>query len=359
MQQTKRFGRAALVLAFALSLGACGSDPENENNNNGNNTNNAQDCGNGTLDADEQCDPGITAGQPGSCPSTCTRSDVCRASTLVGRAADCTARCEETEINTCAGGDGCCPSGCAEADDVDCSAACMAAACGTADDGCCPGLACDFGQDTDCTGGSVCGNGALDAGELCDPAIVAGQAGACPTACVDEFDACRVGELSGAGCNVACNFERISQCIDGDGCCAAGCDFDTDTDCPGVTLPGEACVEDRECVPSALAGGLCFGADDRPGYPGGFCAPVCLADADCPGTSGSHCFLPAAAQVGFCVPNCAGNDDCRGPEYECFDADDDAQDECLPVASGTASVGDACDNLQACAGRSVGYLHHR
>lgn len=74
-------------------------------------------CGNGARDPGESCD--------GDCPTGCTASDACVASTLRGSAESCTARCEHAAITACAAGDGCCPATCTSATDDDCAPACV------------------------------------------------------------------------------------------------------------------------------------------------------------------------------------------------------------------------------------------
>lgn len=71
-------------------------------------------CGNGTLEANETCDP------PDTCPTTCTSQQVCTAATLVGSSANCNAACATTSITACANGDSCCAPGCDSNNDNDC-----------------------------------------------------------------------------------------------------------------------------------------------------------------------------------------------------------------------------------------------
>ncbi|MFH2010387.1 MAG: hypothetical protein ABI333_27560 [bacterium] len=90
-------------------------------------------------------------------------------------------------------------------------------------------LACrsDCGDwDTSGCGSSVCGNGVVEPGETCDPIWD------CPTYC-DAQQACTRGTLHGSAstCDASCSYEPIASCVDGDGCCPAGCDSQTDSDC--------------------------------------------------------------------------------------------------------------------------------
>jgi hypothetical protein len=71
-------------------------------------------CGNGTVEAGETCDP------PSSCPRSCDDGDACTQDTLTGSAASCTATCTHQPIVSCQGGDGCCAAGCTRGNDSDC-----------------------------------------------------------------------------------------------------------------------------------------------------------------------------------------------------------------------------------------------
>ena len=99
-------------------------------------------CGNGVLDALETCDVAIPTGEPGACPTTCADDVTCTSDSVVN-AGTCAAECAFQVIDACAGGDGCCPIGCAPDADSDCSA--------------------------------TCGDGVVDANELCDTGIAAEQ----------------------------------------------------------------------------------------------------------------------------------------------------------------------------------------
>jgi hypothetical protein len=212
-------------------------------------------CGDGKLDPGEACDVGIAAGEPGACPSQCNDGAACSSDELVG--SGCAATCTHVEIVDCKPDDGCCPAGCNSTNDSDCSASCgngvvdpnescdiaisngapgacptecddaiactldqlvgsgCLAACShsvitqcASGDGCCP-AGCNSTNDSDCS--PVCGNGVLEGGELCDPAIQAGTTGACQTSC-DDGDACTADTVSGsaASCDLLCS--HTSKC---------------------------------------------------------------------------------------------------------------------------------------------------
>ncbi|MBI5508120.1 MAG: carotenoid 1,2-hydratase [Deltaproteobacteria bacterium] len=75
-----------------------------------------------------------------------------------------------------------------------------------------------------CSSEPVCGNDVVEDGERCD--------GNCPTACVAAA-ACMTAAVVGdsAGCSAHCEETPLATCVDGDGCCPAGCGATGDTDC--------------------------------------------------------------------------------------------------------------------------------
>lgn len=152
-------------------------------------------CGNGVVDAQETCDTAIPAGQPGACVTACSDGASCTTDTLEG-AGTCKAACAHAVITDCQSGDGCCPSGCTSATDSDCSA--------------------------------TCGNGVVDAGEKCDTGIAPGQPGSCPTSCNDGLACTTDTLLNGDTCGAECAHAVVTMCVDGDGCCPAGCPSDSD-----------------------------------------------------------------------------------------------------------------------------------
>jgi hypothetical protein len=238
-------------------------------------------CGNGKVESGETCDP------PGSCPTleTCMPANACLMAVIDGAAESCNATCAMVPIQHCVPNDGCCPSGCARGNDSDCSASCgdgvvdSAAretcepssqsqpcptncndndACsfdlltGSANncnvtcthltisnpfpfDGCCPHGA-NANNDSDCT--PMCGNGVVERGERCD--------GVCPDAAAcDDRDSCTRDNVNGRDCGRQCTHSAIGPNTGGtDGCCPAGANANTDSDCQATC--GNGVVEREE-----------------------------------------------------------------------------------------------------------------
>lgn len=174
-------------------------------------------CGNGKVEQGERCDTAIAPGSPGACPevSVCDDKDPCTKDS-VANAGTCTAECAPSVPATAdpATKDACCPSGATAATDADCN--------------------------------PNCGNGTLDSGEKCDPAIKSGS-GACPTSCTASTDPCtKVALVTADPCNPSCSSTTITTAKNGDSCCPKGASAANDDDCTAVcgngkVEPGEDC----------------------------------------------------------------------------------------------------------------------
>lgn len=178
-------------------------------------------CGDGIVDASEYCDPAIEAGKPGACPKDCGRSDdACAPLAIVG--SGCRQRCMVVRVTEARNGDGCCPEQIGAAEDDDCGA---------------------------------CGDGVVGPSESCDPPD------SCPTPeMCDSDDPCITAVFSGKAkkCTARCELKPISECVDGDRCCPAGCgaadapDDDCSSSCgDGIIASNgtETCEADSESDP--------------------------------------------------------------------------------------------------------------
>ena len=147
-------------------------------------------CGNGVVDAGETCD--------GDCPKSCPAANGCSTSKLTGSATTCDAECMMMEITATIAGDGCCPTGSNASADTDCPA--------------------------------KCGDKILDSNEKCE---VGSAELPCPTSC-DDADPCTKDVLVGsaAQCTAVCTNTMIVRPMNGDMCCPAGANAETDSDCP-------------------------------------------------------------------------------------------------------------------------------
>jgi hypothetical protein len=243
-------------------------------------------CGNGRVDPGETCDREIRAGAPGACPTTCAGDDACAPMVLHG--AGCDVECVAEPVQPSAEADGCCPDSANAENDADCS---------------------------------QCGDRQIGLGETCDP----------PDSCETPEDCvasalCTVAVFSGraAECTAACAIEPLTECIDEDACCPAGCSFETDSDCP------EDCGDG---VVDADAGETC-----DPGDPSSACDEPCDDDDPCtldeargsPERCDVRCthdpITRAHDDDGCCPPGVVGADD-SDCAPACEPAGDDAADD--------------------------------
>ena len=158
--------------------------------------------------------------------------------------------------------------------------------------------ACLFPPNGACT--DSCGDGTLQPYELCDPAIPTGAPGACPTSC-DDQNACTVDTLTGnpMQCSASCAHKPIDRCVSGDGCCPATCQGAMDRDCPC----GDGILQpDELCDPAIAAGapGACpVSCDD---------AQACTLDVP----TGNAATCDAACEH-RAIQTCQPGDGCCGP----------------------------------------------
>lgn len=250
-------------------------------------------CGDGVVGAGETCDP------PGSCPGMCDDGAACTMDVRTGDPSTCDVACDATVVEACADGDGCCPGGCDSTTDGDCS--------------------------------ESCGNGVVEAGETCDPP------GSCPTSC-DDGVACTTDRLSGSAdaCSAECSHVAITSCVAGDGCCPAGCNATTDSDCSAVCGNGviegvETCDPPSSC-PSSCDDGMACTMDGTLGSAAS-CTLVC-----------THVTITACANGDGCCPagcNATTDGDCTAM---CGNGVVEGGETCDPPSSCPSS----CDDGMVC-----------
>lgn len=252
------------------------------------------ECGDGMVSGAEFCDTAIDAGEDGACPTECANEDPCISTALAGTM--CMAMCEESMITEFVDDDMCCPAGGTPGDDNDCL------------------------EDR-------CGNGTVEAGEVCDTAIAAGSVGACPTTCDDGIP-CTNDDVTNIGtCAALCRFDPITEPADDDMCCPAGAVFADDNDCSETC--GNGSVETGETCDTMIdAGneGACPTACDD--------GVMCTNDAlQAAGTCNAECTatpITAPANGDMCCPS---------------GADANTDDDCAPICpNGVREAGEGCDD---------------
>lgn len=198
-------------------------------------------CGNGVVNAGEQCDGSADAACPGDCQPDCTCAGCGNGVVDAGEQCDGNddAACPGQCLGTCACPAATCGNGIKEASEI----------CDGSDAPTCPGVC-----QGDCTCGAVCGNNVVEGSEECD----GGGSTACPA--------------SACGSNCTCG----PFC--GDGTIDAGeqCDGTNTGSCPGT------CQGDCQCSPICgddvrQAAELCDGTDDA------LCPGQCTDGCTCPG----------------------------------------------------------------------------
>jgi cysteine-rich repeat protein len=204
-------------------------------------------CGNGVIEADEECDD---AGESAGCNADCTLGE-CGDGKINAAAGEI---CDDTNLID---GDGCdsncTPTGCGngvvtagetcddQGESASCDVNCTPAACGDGTLNATAGETCDDGDlddgdgcDSNCTP-TGCGNTIVTAGEQCDDG---GESATCDLDCTT------------ATCgDTTTNTTAGEQCDDGGtangDCCSATCDFEAAASpCPD---DGDACTTVSEC----------------------------------------------------------------------------------------------------------------
>lgn len=272
-----------VVLGFIIGMGGCGDNLP------------LPVCGDGTVDADEQCDDGNTLDGDG-CQATCLLPACGDGVVDPGEA------CDDGNTNN---GDGTCQANCTlpgcgdgvvdpeeECDDggesATCNATCTAAACGDGEVNATAGEACDDGNTVDGDGTCqancalpTCGDSIPDPGEECDDGVESATCDADCTmaACGDgTVNAAASEECDDSGESATCDANCTAvSCGDGDVNNTAGeaCDDSNNDDLDGCSAN---CMSDESCgnmYLDVLLGETC---DDGNNTPGDGCAEACAAE---------------------------------------------------------------------------------
>ena len=288
-------------------------------------------CGNGTLEGEERCDPGIEAGEAGACPESCDSPPPCTTSKLVGEASDCSAHCKDEAITEKHNGDECCPPGATLEEDDDCD--------------------------------PNCNNGDLDPGETCDDGE--GSKTPCPASpedCGKPSDDCHVFEVVGSNCLYIC-LEKEKPSASDDGCCPTGATSVKDSDCPpacnnGVLERTETCDpgSGTECpLPDS-----CVDTDDDPCTIEGFegtadsCTARCVTTMTItePDAENADGCCPAGVPAGMdadCVASCTNG------VLESGELCDDGPTSTKPCGSGVCEPSHSCEVAEFIPGEGDDY----
>ncbi len=242
------------------------------------------------------------------------------------------------------------------------------------------------GPDTRCIQNVQCGNGRVDAGEICDDGALNGTYGRCNTTCTgyDAFcgdgrrspgETCDLGASNGAYCRSSCDASTSCslsctgpgpRCgdgiVNGPEQCDGNAERTTSALCQGPTNPDMPCTTDADCGedPSDQCGGTGpFGYDFNScvGVTARRCSSdrerSCTTDADCvtPADRGARCLSYPTARVRTCKPYggtdapaqwCTWNlwTSCQPTSY-CGDGIVDEGEQC---DDGNRNNNDACTN---------------
>jgi hypothetical protein len=259
-------------------------------------------CGDGEVQANEFCDSARQAETSGACPTACSSDDACTPLVLVGTG--CQRRCLAVHITTAESGDGCCPEQVSAGEDSDCGA---------------------------------CGDEVIGPAESCDPPEN------CPTqAMCESRDQCIAAVFSGEAdtCNARCELKPVTSCLDGDGCCPAGCAEASDDDCSGNCGDGRVDAESGEtCEPDSRSAPCPTRCND-----GDACTRDLLVGSagNCNARCSHTAITEAASEDGCCPPGASSLSDT----------------DCTPVCGNDVTEdGEECDFRELCSEACTRLMH--
>ena len=186
---------------------------------------------------------------------------------LRGRAQTCAARCvPDVLITRCLNGDACCAPGCTRTNDTDCN--------------------------------PICGNGALEGAEKCDPLV---DCEARKAACTSDAAKIRTAAGKTEDCSFECTARDRPCSLTADGFCPPQCSSSQDADCKRPA--GSPCSGNAECATNACVDGTCCNQT---------CTASCQA-CNLNGSVGTCSTVRSAADPGTCSGGsvCDGNGACQ------------------------------------------------
>jgi cysteine-rich repeat protein len=291
-------------------------------------------CGDGTVNAGEQCDDGNGTSSDGcenDCTFSCEAAADCDDSAICNGVESCSSEshaCLPGSMATdgticgegsCRGGE-CAPSGCGntvveagedcddgnldpdDGCDNDCTFTC------TTDDDCDDGEGCTVEL---CTASNTCMiRAALVNGSVCErdgnpeTRDICLSSTCVPSRCGDGYvdteaaypeDCDDANEVSGDGCEIDCSFscETDAQCMDESICNGV----ETCDEATHICSPGTPAEDGTTCFDGLCASGVCAPAGDAGVVDAGF--PTCETDADC--DSGARCCPQCPGDPGLCI----------------------------------------------------------
>ena len=225
--------------------------------------------------------------------------------------------CTHTQKTNCKDNDQCCPTQCTHVTDNDCEYTGGDTGGGGSGGG---GTGGGSGEDPECESDSDCDNGICCDEECVEPECESDTDCEDSNQCHTNFECENPGQ-----CNADCEYQQITECINGDNCCPAGCDSTNDNDCTDTCTDDEGCNDEGDlyCDTDESIIYTCGEADD-----GDECLdhinPLDCSDG-CQCTCGDY-IDPEDGNESLVGCNDGIDNDCNGD----IDENDTACDDCVP-----------------------------
>lgn len=223
---------------------------------------------------------------------------------------------------------------------------------------------CDDGNECttdDCVGGK-CQHTNVDDNTPCTGGICCSGTCALATCSIDtdcdDSNACTIDTCyNGETCSAYCGHQDITECINDDGCCPAGCNVNNDNDCPHVcgdgycagSLEGEDC---NTCPADCISGGGTCEACWK-GVCDGVCNPK-KEDSSCADCNPGYCCGDHVCEGNENVNNCLVDCGCKS-EADCDDSEQCTTDACNLQTGECGNTWPACGLSDGCCGPTCGH----